>query len=62
MNDETCFTSPARAYPLVAPPRFPGAPVIVETAHSYQMPAVTALPDGPDVAAELYWGCLRAAA
>lgn len=43
-------------YPKVAPPRFPGAPAIVETARSYQMPAIPSLPDGADVAVELY-GC-----
>jgi len=43
-------------YPRVAPPRFPGAPAIVETTRSYQMPDITALPDGADVAVELYGG------
>lgn len=43
-------------YPRVAPPRFPGAPAIVETARSYEMPDITALPDGADVAVELYGG------
>ena len=43
-------------YPRVAPPRFPGAPAIVETTRSYQMPDITALPDGSDVAVELYGG------
>src|SRR5918997_5102599 len=43
-------------YPRVAPPRFPGAPAIVETTRSYQMPDISALPDGADVAVELYGG------
>ena len=43
-------------YPRVAPPRFPGAPEIVETTRSYQMPAIPSLPDGADVAVELYGG------
>jgi hypothetical protein len=41
-------------YPRVAEPRFSGAPAIVETARSYEMPALTALPGGSDVAVELY--------
>jgi hypothetical protein len=45
-----------RVYPRFAPPRFPGAPAIVETTRSYQMPDITALPDGADVAVELYGG------
>lgn len=43
-------------YPKVAPSRFPGAPAIVETTRSYQMPALPSLPDGADVAVELYGG------
>jgi len=43
-------------YPRVSKPRFPGAPAIVETTRSYQMPDITALPDGADVAVELYGG------
>ena len=41
-------------YPRVAESRFPGAPAIVETTRSYQMPAIEALPDGSDVTVELY--------
>jgi hypothetical protein len=43
-------------YPRVAPPRFPGAPAIVETTRSYQMPDIDALPGGSDVAVGLYGG------
>lgn len=43
-------------YPKVAPPRFPSAPAIVETTRSYQMPDISVLPDGADVAVELYGG------
>lgn len=45
-----------RVYPRVAPPRFPGASAIVETARSYEMPHIPSLPDGADAAAELYGG------
>lgn len=41
-------------YPRVAEPRFPGAPEIVETTRSYQVPDISALPDGSDVTVELY--------
>jgi hypothetical protein len=43
-------------YPRVAEPRFPRAPSIVETIRSYQMPDISVLPDGSDVAVELYGG------
>jgi hypothetical protein len=43
-------------YPRVAEPRFPGAPEVVETARSHQMPDFSALPEGSDVTVELYGG------
>ncbi|HYG08396.1 MAG TPA: hypothetical protein VD835_00345 [Pyrinomonadaceae bacterium] len=43
-------------YPRVAPPRFPRAPAIVETTRSHEMPTITELPDGSDIAVELYGG------
>lgn len=43
-------------YPRPAPPRFADAPVIVETAHSYDMPDVIALPGDADVSVEFYGG------
>lgn len=41
-------------YPRVTPSRFPGAPAIVETTRSYQMPDIDALPEGADVTVEMY--------
>ena len=43
-------------YPRLSEPRFPGAPAIVETTRSYAMPDIPSLPDGSDVAVELYGG------
>jgi hypothetical protein len=43
-------------YPAARPPRFAGAPAVIETARSYEMPDVTALPDGADVRVEFYGG------
>jgi hypothetical protein len=43
-------------YPRVAPSRFPGAPEVVETARSYEMPDFSALPEGSDMTVELYGG------
>jgi len=41
---------------VARPPRFAGAPVVVETTRSYEMPDVTSLPGGADVRAEFYGG------
>lgn len=38
------------------PPRFAGAPAVVETTRSHEMPDVLALPEGADVAVEFYGG------
>jgi hypothetical protein len=46
------------AYPRATPPRFPGAPVIYETAHSHERPDVFSLPEGSDVTVELYGGAV----
>lgn len=43
-------------YPRPARPRFPGAPAIMETARSHEMPDLFKLPEGADVAVELYGG------
>lgn len=43
-------------YPRVARPRFPGAPEVVETTRSHQMPDLASLPEGSDVMVELYGG------
>jgi hypothetical protein len=41
-------------YPRATPPRFAGAPIIYETAHSHERPDVFSLPKGSDVTVELY--------
>jgi hypothetical protein len=43
-------------YPRVASPRFRGAPAIVETVRSHEMPDLSGLPQGADVTVELYGG------
>jgi hypothetical protein len=37
-------------------PRFAGAPALVETTRSHEMPDVASLPEGADVAVEFYGG------
>ena len=44
------------AYPHAVPPRFAGAPALVETTRSHEMPDVGALPTGADVSVEFYGG------
>lgn len=44
------------SYPVAQPPRFAGAPSLVETTRSYEMPDVIALPGGADVRVEFYGG------
>lgn len=44
------------AYPHTVPPRFAGAPVVVEMTRSHEMPDVLALPEYADVAVEFYGG------
>lgn len=43
-------------YPHTVPPRFAGAPALVETTRSHEMPDVGALPVGADVSVEFYGG------
>ncbi len=45
-------------YDALAEPRFNGAPAIVEPRRSYEMPDFGALPEGADVAVELYGGAV----
>ena len=45
-------------YPRATPPRFNGAPVIYETAHSHERPDVFSLPEGSDVTVEVYGGAV----
>jgi poly(3-hydroxybutyrate) depolymerase len=44
------------AYPHIVPPRFAGAPAVVEVTRSHEAPDVLALPGGADVAVEFYGG------
>jgi hypothetical protein len=44
------------AYPHIVPPRFAGAPAVVEVTRSHEMPDVLALPEGADVSVEFYGG------
>jgi hypothetical protein len=46
------------SYPATAEPRFPGAPAIIETRRSHEPPDLFSLPEGADVAIELYGGAL----
>ena len=44
------------AYPHTAPPRFAGAPAVVEVTRSHEMPDVLALLAGADLSVEFYGG------
>lgn len=58
----TPFTAASRnavwVYPRAAPPRFAGAPAIVEKARAHEMPDFDALPEGAEVVVELYRGAV----
>ena len=43
-------------YDALVEPRFDGAPAIVESKRSYEMPDFSSLPEGADIAVELYGG------
>ena len=43
-------------YPRTVPPRFAGAPALVEMTRSHEMPDVGSLPAGADVSVEFYGG------
>jgi len=45
-------------YPQPTPPRFPGAPVIVEMTRSHERPDIFSLPEGSDVTLDLYGGAV----
>jgi hypothetical protein len=45
-------------YDALVEPRFDGAPVMVEPKRSYEMPDVNSLPEGADIAVELYGGAV----
>lgn len=44
------------SYPSARPPRFAGAPALIETTRSYEMPDIIALPSSADVRVEFYGG------
>ena len=44
------------SYPRQTPPRFPGAPMVVEQTRSHEMPDVLSLPEGADMSVEFYGG------
>jgi hypothetical protein len=62
MNESLPINSAARnvlwVYDAVAEPRFAGAPAVVEPKRSYEMPDFGALPEGADIAVELYCGAV----
>src|SRR2546423_5087618 len=45
-------------YDAIVEPRFAGAPAIVETRRSHEMPDFNSLPEGADIAVELYGGAV----
>lgn len=45
-------------YDAIVEPRFAGAPAIVEPRRSYEMPDFNSLPEGADIAVELYGGAV----
>lgn len=60
MKGKPSINSAARnalwSYPVTRPPRFAGAPSVIETTRSYEMPDVASLPGGADVRVEFYGG------
>jgi hypothetical protein len=60
MRENLPINSAARncvwVYPRTTPPRFRGAPAVVEQTRSHEMPDVVSLPEGADVAIEFYGG------
>ena len=45
-------------YDSVVEPRFDGVPALVEPKRSYELPDVNSLPEGADIAVELYGGAV----
>ena len=50
--------APLWIYTVVVEPRFIGAPAVVEQKRSYEMPDFNSLPEGADIAVELYGGAI----
>ena len=62
MSETLPINSAARnalwVYTAVVEPRFSGAPALVESKRSYEMPDFNSLPEGADIAVELYGGAI----
>ncbi len=62
MSERLPINSAARnalwIYTAVVEPRFIGAPAVVEPKRSYEMPEFNSLPEGADIAVELYGGAV----
>lgn len=62
MSERLPINSAARnalwIYDAVVEPRFIGAPAVVEPKRSYEMPEFNSLPEGADIAVELYGGAV----
>ena len=60
MSERLPINSAARnalwIYDAIVEPRFIGAPAVVEPKRSYEMPEFNSLPEGADIAVELYGG------
>ena len=62
MSETLPINSAARnalwVFDAVVEPRFNGAPALVEPRRSYEMPEFNSLPEGADIAVELYGGAI----
>src|SRR5215210_5891785 len=62
MSERLPINSAARnalwIYDAIVEPRFIGAPAVVEPKRSYEMPDFNSLPEGADIAVELYGGAV----
>ncbi len=62
MSERLPINSAARnalwIYDAIVEPRFTGAPAVVEPKRSYEMPEFNSLPQGEDIAVELYNGAI----
>ena len=62
MSERLPINSAARnalwIYTAIVEPRFIGAPAVVEPKRSYEMPEFNSLPEGADIAVELYGGAI----
>lgn len=62
MSERLPINSAARnalwIYDAIVEPRFIGAPAVVEPKRTYEMPEFNSLPEGADIAVELYGGAI----